>query len=85
MHHLPHPARGRVEIVIDRSPDGTTQLTYFLDGFKVSAATLGVTEYLVDPGASDASREWQEGMEAIARGATPAAAAELRHLVADYA
>lgn len=76
-HHL--------EIVVIRDPDSPSTVKYFLNGRPVDANELTITEYHVDPGASDADEDWQRDMEENAREASPAVAAELRRQVKYYA
>lgn len=61
-----------LEIIIVRDPDGDTALTYFLNGERVSANSLGVAEYHVDPGRSGGDEEWVRSMTEIAQDASPA-------------
>lgn len=78
------PSVPSIEIVVLRTPDGDTTLSYFVDGNEVEPSELGISEYHVDPGRSGADREWQEAMEENARETSPAAAAYIRGLVSDY-
>lgn len=78
--------RGRLEIVVDREPDGGTFLAFFRDGEEVEADALGFDIYVVDPrDRSDGEAEWQEAMESDAADASAAAADLLRTLARLYA
>jgi hypothetical protein len=51
---------GRIDVVVDRDPDASTEVSVFLNGVEISGP--GIAVHVVDPGAGGAGHEWLESV-----------------------
>lgn len=75
----------KIEIVVDRNPDGETILRYFKDGQELGSDEIEFIEYHVDPGAAGPDSEWVQGMATYVADASPAVRELVTELVEGYA
>ncbi|MER6121448.1 hypothetical protein ABT173_01865 [Streptomyces sp. NPDC001795] len=72
----------RIDIVVDRDPDGETGITVYIDGVKTTGT--GIHVHQIDPGASGADHAWLDDVTAHDDAVPAAVRDEIDVVAADY-
>ncbi|MFE2538990.1 hypothetical protein [Actinacidiphila glaucinigra] len=75
----------RIDVVVDRDPDGDTGVKVFIDGLEVEIdEASGIAVHVIDPGRSGADDEWKVSMFTHSDATPPAVREAIESTAREY-